>query len=119
MISKVITLVFGLLLTAVTAKAQQVTGQIVDKDGYAIPYASITYRGHHIAVSSDIDGRFAIDRHPGWALTVTSVGFKAKTVRVDAGTTDLGRIELTEDTRSIGEVVVKSKKGARTTRPSN
>ena len=104
-------LVVGLLLTVTAAMAQQVTGQVTDKDGYAIPYASITYRGHHIAVSSDIEGRFSIAAHPGWSLTVTSVGFKSKTVKVEANTTDLGRIELAEDTRSLNEVVVKSKKG--------
>lgn len=47
-----------------SAMAQKITGQVVDKDGYAIPYASITYRGHHIAVSSDIDGKFSIEKHP-------------------------------------------------------
>lgn len=59
------------LLTAfmclISAMAQQttekITGQIVDKDGYAIPYASVTYRGHHIAVSSDIEGKFSVDKH--------------------------------------------------------
>lgn len=71
----------------------------------------MTYRGHHLAVSSDLDGRFSIERHAGWALTVTSVGFKAKTIKVTDTTTDLGRIELDDDTRSIGEVVVKSKRG--------
>ena len=111
MISKSLLLVVGLLLTVTAAMAQQVTGQVTDKDGYAIPYASITYRGHHIAVSSDIEGRFSIAAHPGWSLTVTSVGFKSKTVKVEANTTDLGRIELAEDTRSLNEVVVKSKKG--------
>ena len=111
MISKSLLLVVGLLLTVTAAMAQQVTGQVTDKDGYAIPYASITYRGHHIAVSSDIEGCFSIAAHPGWSLTVTSVGFKSKTVKVEANTTDLGRIELAEDTRSLNEVVVKSKKG--------
>lgn len=111
MFSKSILLVLGLLMATVAAVADQVTGQIVDKDGYAIPYASVTYRGHHLAVSSDLDGRFSIERHAGWALTVTSVGFKAKTIKVTDTTTDLGRIELDDDTRSIGEVVVKSKRG--------
>ncbi len=91
--------------------AQKITGQVVDKDGYAIPYASITYRGHHIAVSSDIDGKFSIEKHPGWPITVTSVGFKSVTVKVDANSNDLGKIVLKDDSRSLAEVVVKQKRG--------
>ncbi len=91
--------------------AQKITGQVVDKDGYAIPYASITYRGHHIAVSSDIDGKFSIEKHPGWPITVTSVGFKSTTVKVEANTDDLGKIILKDDSRSLAEVVVKQKRG--------
>lgn len=94
-----------------SAMAQKITGQVVDKDGYAIPYASITYRGHHIAVSSDIDGKFSIDKHPGWPITVTSVGFKSATLKVDANTDDLGKIVLKDDSRSLAEVVVKQKRG--------
>ena len=91
--------------------AQKITGHVVDKDGYAIPYASITYRGHHIAVSSDIDGKFSIEKHPGWPITVTSVGFKSVTVKVDANSNDLGKIVLKDDSRSLAEVVVKQKRG--------
>lgn len=94
----------------ISAVAQQVTGQIVDKDGYAVPYASITYRGHHIAVSSDMEGKFSIAKHPGWSLTVTSVGFKSTTVKVDNASDDLGKIVLREDMRSLSEVVVKQKR---------
>lgn len=99
------------LICIVSAMAQKITGQVVDKDGYAIPYASITYRGHHIAVSSDIDGKFSIEKHPGWPITVTSVGFKNATVKIDANTNDLGKIVLKDDSRSLAEVVVKQKRG--------
>lgn len=90
---------------------EKITGQIVDKDGYAIPYASVTYRGHHIAVSSDIEGKFSVEKHPGWIITITSVGFKSTTVKVDASSSDLGKIVLKDDTRSLSEVVVKQKRG--------
>ncbi len=99
------------LICVISAMAQKITGQVVDKDGYAIPYASITYRGHHIAVSSDIDGKFSIEKHPGWPITVTSVGFKSTTVKVEANTDDLGKIILKDDSRSLAEVVVKQKRG--------
>ena len=45
----------------------QITGEILDAtDNYPIPYASASYNGHKIAVSSDGNGRFNIERHNGW-----------------------------------------------------
>lgn len=107
-LAMVLTMVF---ICIVSAMAQKITGQVVDNEGYAIPYASITYRGHHIAVSSDIDGKFSIEKHPGWPITVTSVGFKSATVKVDTNSDDLGKIVLKDDSRSLAEVVVKQKRG--------
>lgn len=101
-----------LVMTGITtAKAQDITGQIVDKDGYAIPYASVSYRGHQIAASSDIDGKFTLKRHAGWTLTVSSVGFADKTIKITENSGNLGRIVLQESSKSLSEVVVKSKRG--------
>lgn len=106
--------IFFIILLAVISfidvGAQQITGRVVDKDGYAISYASISYKGHKIAVSSDIEGKFKIDLHSGWDLTVSCLGFKSKKVKVDDSTTFI-EVQLADDSKSIGEVVVKSKKG--------
>lgn len=91
------------------AKAQ-ITGEIVDTDGYPIPYASAIYKGHHIAAASDIDGRFKIERHEGWILTFSSVGFKPQSITVDSKTPSNLRIVLKDDATTISEVVVKSKR---------
>ena len=64
----------------------QITGVIVDEDGYAIPFASVMYKGRHVAVVSDIEGKFNIARHEGWVLTISSVGFKQQSIKVDAST---------------------------------
>jgi hypothetical protein len=66
----------------VQAQDQQVTGRILDSNGDAIPFASVSYKGHHIAVSSDADGKFDIERHVGWNLTLSCLGYKSKIVKI-------------------------------------
>ena len=88
----------------------QITGTISDKDGYAIPYASIMYKGHHIAAISDVNGKFSIERHNGWTLTFSCVGYRSQTLKVSESTKDL-EITLKESSKSLNEVVVKSSKG--------
>jgi len=96
----------------------QITGEIVDKDGYAIPYASAMYKGHHIATASDMNGAFTIERHEGWTLTISSVGFRSQTIKIDASTPSHLKIVLKEDSKSLNEVIVKSKR-ARYSRKDN
>ena len=73
-----ITLLLLLLTTIVSA--QNITGEIYDSDGYPIPLASAIYKGHHVAEASDINGKFSIERHNGWELTFSSVGFQPQTI---------------------------------------
>ena len=102
-----VTLMF--LLLAVVAKAQ-ITGEIYDTDGYPIPLASAIYKGHHVAEASDLDGKFKIARHNGWELTFSSVGFQPQTIKVGPNTPSHLKIVLKEDSRSLGEVVIKQKR---------
>ena len=102
-----VTLMF--LLLAVVAKAQ-ITGEIYDSDGYPIPLASAIYKGHHVAEASDLDGKFKIARHNGWELTFSSVGFQPQTIKVGPNTPSHLKIVLKEDSRSLGEVVIKQKR---------
>ena len=89
---------------------QKISGRVIDVDGFAVPYASVQYRGHRIAVSSDGEGRFSIEKHEGWMLTVSALSYKTQTVKVDANTNFL-EIKLKDDSRRLNEVVVKSKRG--------
>ena len=91
--------------------AQKISGVIVDDDGEAIPFASAMYKGHHVAVASDIDGNFTIDRHEGWVLTFSSVGFKSHEMTVDEKTPSKLKIVLKDESKSLGEVVVKVRRG--------
>ena len=101
------------LLVALTQQLmaqQKISGRVIDVDGFAVPYASVQYRGHKIAVSSDGEGRFSIEKHEGWMLTVSALSYKTQTVKVDANTNFL-EIKLKDDSRRLSEVVVKSKRG--------
>ena len=101
------------LLVALTQQVmaqQKISGRVIDVDGFAVPYASVQYRGHRIAVSSDGEGRFSIEKHEGWMLTVSALSYKTQTVKVDANTNFL-EIKLKDDSRRLNEVVVKSKRG--------
>ena len=102
-----ITLLLLLLTTVVRA---QITGEIYDDQGYPIPLASAIYKGHHVAEASDMDGKFTIARHNGWELTFSSVGFKPQTIMVGPNTPSHLKIVLKEDSRALGEVVIKQKR---------
>ena len=88
----------------------KVTGQVVDVDGNAIPYASVSYQGKHVAVSADAEGNFSIDRNNGWTVTVSAVGYKSQEVKITANVKRV-TVKLKEDRKSLGEVVVHSKRG--------
>ena len=111
-------IVFCLSIVAFVSINAQITGEILDKDGYAIPYASAMYKGHHIATASDMNGAFTIERHEGWTLTISSVGFRSQTIKVDASTPSHLKVVLKEDSKSLNEVIVKSKR-ARYSRKDN
>ena len=73
---------FILILTfwalTLTASAQ-LSGIVLDsRSGDTLAFASIAYKGHKIARSADIHGRFTIERHDGWVLTVSAVGYQSK-----------------------------------------
>ncbi len=89
---------------------EKLTGRVIDEDGFAVSYASVQYRGHKIAVSSDGEGKFTIEKHPGWMLTVSALSYKSTTVKVDEKTNFI-EVKLKDDSHKLTEVVVKSKRG--------
>lgn len=98
------------LFVFTTLSAQNITGEVIDADdGGPIPYASASYKGEHMAVSSDGDGKFSIERHNGWTLTISSVGYTPATVAITPNTTHIV-IKLKSATRSINEVTIKARR---------
>ena len=102
-------LVFSLCSMQMMAQ-EKITGRVIDEDGFAVSYASVQYRGHKIAVSSDGEGRFTIDKHPGWVLTVSALSYKSQTVQV-TDKTHFIEVKLKDDSHKLTEVVVKTKRG--------
>ena len=100
-----------LLVSTLQLMAQQkITGRVIDEDGFAVSYASVQYRGHKIAVSSDSQGKFSIEKHPGWVLTVSALSYKSQTISINEKM-DFIEVKLKDDSHKLNEVVVKTKRG--------
>ena len=100
-----------LLFNALQTKAQQLTGYIIDEqNGDSIPYASAIYRGHGVAVASNINGQFRIARHNGWVLTFSAIGYVSKSITINSNTKNNFNVKLKPDTKTLKEVTIKSKK---------
>ena len=99
-------------MASVPLLAQKLTGRIVDGEtGEGVPYASVIYKGHGVAVISDIDGKFSIDRHQGWRLTFSAVGYKSEEVTITEQKRGELDITLRPDKLTLQEVTVNAKKG--------
>ena len=103
--------VLMLVVSSLQLMAQQkITGRVIDEDGYSVPYASVQYKGYKIAVSSDGEGKFTIEKRPGLVLTVSALSYKSQTVKVDDKTSFI-EVKLKDDSHKLTEVVVKTKRG--------
>ena len=102
--------VFIFLYFSIALHAQTIVGHVVDEaTGENVGFASVQYKGHHVAAITDLSGRFVIERHKGWKLTVSAVGYKSRTYTVDADMDKLF-VSLREDNRALKEVTVRSKR---------
>ena len=110
--SKLFRIYILLLFLWLSAAAQaQITGVVTDVlTGDTIAYPSASYKGHHMAVSGDAQGRFSIEHHEGWVLTVSAVGYQSKEFTVKANSTLTMAVKLKPDTRTLKEVVVRTKR---------
>lgn len=100
------------MLMTLTVAGQNVSGQVVDARGEGIPYINVVAlslpdSAYVTGVMTDSIGRFGFDVPPeGRLLRVSGVGYK--TVYADIKENE-GCIFLQEDTRMLGEVVVRSR----------
>ncbi|MGN0281450.1 MAG: DUF5686 family protein [Prevotella sp.] len=114
-----ITLILIVLMLVALPLHAQLSGYIIDDEtGDSIPYASAIYRGHGVAVASNINGHFRIARHNGWVLTFSAIGYVSKTMTITANTKNTFNVKLKPDTKTLKEVTIKSKK-ARYSRKNN
>ena len=101
-----------LLCLCLPLGAQQIIGRITDAEtGEGIPYASVVYKGHNVAVISDIDGNYRIDRHQGWRITYSAVGYQTQVVSITAQKKNTIDIALKADRQQLAEVTINAKKG--------
>ena len=106
-------IVAALCLTAMTqTMAQNITGKVVGTKGEPLAFANVVLLNRTDsafvkgAVSGE-DGSFVIDSScNGGIIKVTSVGYK--TVCKDCTGENVGIIKMEEDSKMLGEVVVKS-----------
>jgi hypothetical protein len=118
-LKRILTSFLGLIFVVQIAVAQ-ITGQIVDaSDGQPVPYASALYRGNKKAVSSNAEGVFRIERHNGWKLTISSVGYVPQIIKITSSTPDNLIIKLKPDTRKLDEVTIRSKRSTKYSRKNN
>lgn len=89
----------------------QISGVVIDAEsGDTILYPSASYKGHHVAVSGNAEGYYSIERHNGWQLTFSAVGYKSKTVNITASTPARLDVKLKPDTKQLAEVVIRQKR---------
>ena len=108
-------MVFALLFAGLAVSAQtesMLTGIVTDAaTGDTIYYPSVSYKGHHIAVSGTAKGEYSIVRKEGLVLTFSAVGYAPVQVVVKSSTPKTLNIKLKSDTRQLAEVVVRQKRG--------
>ena len=106
---KLILLLFCAL--ALCVDAQQIHGTVTDAEtGDSIPFASVVYKGHNMAVVSDVNGQYSITRHIGWNITFSAVGYKPRIIAVTNKTKARLNIALKPDKQMLAEVTVKAKR---------
>ena len=101
-----------LLIWALALPANaQLSGVVQDAStGDSIPYASLVYKGHKVFATCNGSGRFVIERHDGWSITISAVGYQQRVINVTESTRSPLNISLKTDTKQLGEVVVKAKR---------
>ena len=106
-------IITALCLSAMTPMmAQNITGKVMNTKGEPLAFANVVLLNRTDsafvkgAVSGE-DGSFAIDSScNGGIIKVTSVGYK--TICMDCTGENVGIIKMEEDSKMLGEVVVKS-----------
>lgn len=100
---KLVLLGAGLLLTAVTASAQQhVTGKVTDSHGQPVMGATVRVAGTKLVTTTDAQGNFKLNNVPASAkkLNISYIGMQAQSVSVT------GNVNVVLKDNELGEAVV-------------
>ena len=66
------------------AQSLTVSGMVTDEDGEPLIGAGVLIKGTNEGCVTDIDGRFSIDVEKETILSVSSIGFETKEVKVES-----------------------------------
>ncbi len=98
-------MLFGLMWTPSVFAQRTVTGKVTGADGQGVPSANVVIKGTATGTVTDIDGNFSLKVSDNSAVLVfTSVGLNTQEVAV--GNQSVINLSLSEDTKTLGEVVV-------------
>ncbi|MEO8109254.1 MAG: SusC/RagA family TonB-linked outer membrane protein [Ginsengibacter sp.] len=91
--------------TLAFAQNREITGKVVDaKDGTGLPKVSVKIKGTNKGTSTNVDGTFRVESATAVTLEISGVGYQSTTVSASPG--QALNIELSQEVRSLNEVVV-------------
>ncbi len=91
---------------ATPQQGNEITGQVVDKNGLPIPGTTVSIQGTTTGVVTDFDGNFTIRVSLGNILKVESLGFQTQTITVSNKNKTNYTIVLLESIEALDEVVI-------------
>ena len=103
-------LILALLVYSLNAYAQDseinVTGTVIDNEGYPLAGASLVIEGTTRGTVTDSDGNFTLDILPGTVLQVSFISFESKQVLINENTNLPLRITMVHDVLTLNETVI-------------
>lgn len=91
-------------ITSAAQQAKNITGTVLDNSGEPIIGANVVVKGTTNGTITDMDGSFSIEADAKATLNISYIGYLPKEIVV--GNEKSIRILLTEDTKTLDEVVV-------------
>jgi len=93
--------------TAAAFGQTKITGKVVDETNQPLPSASVVVKGTQNGTSTDFDGNFTLDANSNSGVIIISfVGYNNKEVSFSSSKSNLGTIQLSEDSSVLDEIVV-------------
>jgi outer membrane receptor for ferrienterochelin and colicin len=109
-------LILFLLPVSLIGQKGDITGVVLDsKIKETLIGANVVIQGTTIGASTDLDGSFKLSVSPGtYNIEVSFISYKVKIIEkvnvTNGQVTDIGKIELEEESTTLGEVTVQERK---------
>lgn len=106
--SKSFAIFFALLGFSLELSAQsQVSGQVVDEEGLALPFVNVTINGGKQGFTTDLDGEFSYPRNQNLrSLHFSYIGFESQVIEGPALDQKPLRVVMVEKSTALDEVTV-------------